>query len=39
MNVEEGMETYAANLIQKMNSPFDKKNDKQSKNMNKQISS
>jgi hypothetical protein len=32
------MENYAAHLIEKINSPFDKHSDRQSKQLNKQIS-
>jgi|688.fasta_scaffold420465_2 hypothetical protein len=37
MNVQEGMENYAANLIQKISDPLGKNNDKQAKQLSKKM--
>jgi hypothetical protein len=38
MNVQDGMENYAANLIQRMGDPLSRNNDKQAKQLSKKIS-
>lgn len=37
MNAEDGIETYAVNLIQKISDPLAKSNDKQAKQLNQKI--
>jgi hypothetical protein len=37
MNVQDGMENYAVNLIQKMSDPATKKNEKNAKQLNSKI--